>query len=211
MSQKQKVTIMRIARSILQVFYYIGMIIAPLLFVLSIVTSVLPNTDSNWLPNHAQISVPAIIEYTYTENGIQRYATLTAPYLDTAIEMTEHPWQLLALQTSSVILLAISLFALHQVIELLKSAESSTAFTKQNARRVRNIGTLIILYSLFKWGTANLFVLFIAHKSIQFSSTIQFGIGGPEYSWLMAGLLIYILGYIFDSGRKLQEDQSLTV
>ena len=93
---------------------------------------------------------------------------------------------------------------------LIKRVRKAEIFTLQNSKAVQQIGLLMIGISLFSGivmsAYAHSFVQALNNSSIPMQFKASFTLEG-----LFPGVLVFLLGYIFQYGQELKKEQDLTV
>ena len=100
---------------------------------------------------------------------------------------------------------ALSLFAAITLYRLLNFYEKGMIFSAANASQIRRLGFLAIAYALLKACNS----LFLPNEGIFMVPTTL--INFLMSPWFFAGCFIIIITWIMDEGRKIQEEQALTV
>jgi hypothetical protein len=99
---------------------------------------------------------------------------------------------------------------IYQLRKIFATLRDGSAFTRQNARRVRSIGLIIIggsvLQSIVNYLVGWVMMNNITIPGVEINATSDLHLGG-----VFMGLLILVLGEIFRQGASLQEDQNLTI
>jgi len=105
------------------------------------------------------------------------------------------------------------LFGLYQLRNLLKATTGEDIFTKENVRRIKTIGILVILIQPLTWLQHHFifrsFGNFIPAKSPGIDLQLTFPGPGLDFVWL--GLLIFVLASIFEKGYEMYQELKLTV
>ena len=94
------------------------------------------------------------------------------------------------------------------VIKLFKLFEKGIIFARENVQYIKSISKMLIL-----WAFAKPFADYGAHEFAKFTKMsadldVSIGIDGTA---LVVGIFILIVSWIMDEGRKLQEEQELTI
>ena len=85
-----------------------------------------------------------------------------------------------------------------------------TPFNLSSSKRVKLIGTLVVLAPLGEW-ILNVFFSFWIDNRFHFEGMIletDANLGWPVF---ILGLLIVVLGVAFEQGQKIQEENELTI
>jgi len=96
----------------------------------------------------------------------------------------------------------------YQVIQLFKLYEKGKIFLSENVLRIKELGKVLILWSFVKlisdWGTVELVQLTSPSNTSSFSLSLDF-------TALVVGILIMVVAWVMDEGRKLREEAELTI
>ncbi len=94
--------------------------------------------------------------------------------------------------------------------KIIRDVEAKTAFSSENIRRVKLIGFLVTIGTVMEWCLELGFVFWVDFtyhfEGLELISKSTFG-----WPVLLLGLLIIVLGVAFEQGRKMQEENELTV
>lgn len=94
--------------------------------------------------------------------------------------------------------------------KIILDIRNSDAFNDRNIKRIRSIGVLIMFAPVTEWimqiGFNYWFAMKYSFPDMAIESTKELG-----WSVFIIGLLIYTLGYAFTEGKKLKEEQELTI
>jgi hypothetical protein len=130
------------------------------------------------------------------------------------------------LQAALGVLMQLVLWAWYwNLADLFHLYQRGLIFARQTIRCIKLLGLLCVIYGLFTsaWRAANyLFpaphsrmvppgVLITFHKSYIITGLFSFTLNGFNVGLLLAGIIIVIIAWIMDEGRKIQEEQELTV
>lgn len=102
------------------------------------------------------------------------------------------------------------LYFVKQLRDIVRTIDQQDPFVKENARRVRMIGVLIIAFSLAKG------VLQLAISGYADSAVVPTGFtldGKLEFPFglIVAGVAVVVLSEVFRHGHRLREEHSLTI
>ncbi|GJL95818.1 MAG: hypothetical protein DHS20C05_22230 [Hyphococcus sp.] len=95
---------------------------------------------------------------------------------------------------------AVMLFVVNRLLEILKTLRFGSPFVKENADRFRSVGYALLLGELakFAFGFLTLFV----DDNVDINSSM--------FSWL-AIIAVFVLSEVFHEGSRMKEEQDLTV
>ena len=100
---------------------------------------------------------------------------------------------------------ALSLLAVFTLYRLLNFYEKGMIFSAVNTSQIRRLGFLAMVYALLKACNS----LFLPNEGVfTLPTTLINFLMSP---WFFAGCFIIIITWIMDEGRKIQEEQELTV
>jgi hypothetical protein len=108
------------------------------------------------------------------------------------------PMYLLSMTGTAVYLLGIISF-----YRLLCLYEKGVIFSGTNVSEMRKIGSYLVGYGILALSANIVYV-----GSFNFPLVLLEGVASP---WIVAGGAVYIIAWIMDEGRKIQEEQELTV
>jgi hypothetical protein len=108
------------------------------------------------------------------------------------------PMYLLSMTGTAVYLLGIISF-----YRLLCLYEKGVIFSGANVSEMRKIGSYLVGYGILALSANIVYV-----GSFNFPLVLLEGVASP---WIVAGGAVYIIAWIMDEGRKIQEEQELTV
>jgi hypothetical protein len=101
-------------------------------------------------------------------------------------------------------------FGLHIIEGLIKDISNQKIFTLMNIHRVKRIGIMVVLAPAFELVIQTIFETWFSSKihiqGLRIHSEDALG-----YPFYVIGALIYALGYVFQQGIKLQQENELTV
>jgi hypothetical protein len=101
--------------------------------------------------------------------------------------------------------------------QLLKLYEKGVVFSSRNVQLFGRIGYLILIYGLLKLlATLLIMTMVVSTHWTQLSGHLENIFWGIVFiflnsPWIVAGLVIIVVFHIMDEGRKIQEEQELTV
>tara|TARA_R110000737_G_scaffold211897_1_gene229412 strand:- start:4571 stop:5176 length:606 start_codon:yes stop_codon:yes gene_type:complete len=102
------------------------------------------------------------------------------------------------------------LWILWLIATIIHDVMKGTPFNLSSSKRVKLIGTLVVLAPLGEW-TLNVFFSFWIDNRFHFEGMIletDANLGWPVF---ILGLLIVVLGVAFEQGQKIQEENELTI
>jgi hypothetical protein len=107
-------------------------------------------------------------------------------------------------KTYTGICCALYLLGLMAFYRLLNLYEKGIIFSAENVSQIRRMGQLAVFY-----GVLNAFLPVYAARALALSPTIPLDIiSSPSF---LAGCLTIIVAWVMDEGRKIQEEQDLTI
>jgi hypothetical protein len=97
--------------------------------------------------------------------------------------------------------------------QLLNLYEKGIIFSARNVQQLGRIGGLAFGYGLLKvWGPVLISTWYAwMHASSPLNSVLWSILGFFSSPWIIGGLFVMVICYIMDEGRKIQEEQELTV
>lgn len=206
----KKQTLIKVSFVIVSLFYYLSLILLPIGVLITIIPAAAPElqiVDGHTPTTHAHVAW--IHSFDYMNGDVERTGEGLVTNGDLALHI-DNPLFNVASDFSMYILIAIAAYGLKQLMELLRDAQKDTHFTHKNAKRLKRLGAVVIVYAIVEWLSQFLIGLY-TDSVVTLPDSIELYTGTPEYSWLLGGLLVIILGHIFDNGAELKEDQELTV
>ena len=93
---------------------------------------------------------------------------------------------------------------------IVKDVRENVPFTVQNISRVKTIGLLVTLSPVLEFLLRRAFMFWINSKFV-FNGMVLTSEGKFGWSFFVLGLLVIVLGVAFKQGRKMQEENELTV
>lgn len=102
------------------------------------------------------------------------------------------------------------LWILRLIQQIIHSVGSGAAFSADNIKRVKAIGTLVVLAPVGEWLVGGLFTFWVRGQLSMNGLRLvnDDGLGWPVF---MLGLLIVVLGMAFEQAQKIQEENELTI
>ncbi len=109
-----------------------------------------------------------------------------------------------------IIAIGLTVVLLDKMLRIVKDIQAGSSFNHTNTQRLKSIGTLVMVTPVLEWALMNGGRIWIA-TSYQFENMSleyenEFGRG-----FFILGMLIYALGFAFEQGVKMQEENQLTV
>lgn len=158
-----------------------------------------------FLPQHAfELGSETIKHLSFSADSIMSYKFITAPGTITNIKPLLNSISVMVI-ISAVLLIPIS----YQLSLILKSVENASPFTDDNASRLNIIGRILclgaFLYPLAEYIAAKMVMEIIKNPQI----TAHYS--AINFSMLLSGILVLILGGIFKYGNYLQEEYDATL
>lgn len=182
-------------RLVLNVFFWVSVIVTCVSFVAAIIIFILP--DSKFIVSEGNLK-----QNGFSLDGILRFNLSEVPQ-----ETVLKKLYLTIMFMSSFISILVGL-VLRQLVLIVKSVEEDRPFAIENAKRILTIGIVLTLSSFlipifeFLVGGAMVDTLKIQNVSINYSINITL---------LFAGLMLFILSGIFSYGGYLQSEYDDTV
>ena len=111
------------------------------------------------------------------------------------------------------IVIALFLFGLFQLRNLLKSAIHDTVFSTSNIRRIKIIAVLILLLEPLEWVQQHFVFETLPNLVATEAADLSIGLPTPGGDWgfIVVGLLIYALASVFEKGYEMFQELKLTV
>jgi hypothetical protein len=94
--------------------------------------------------------------------------------------------------------------------KIMKSIKSGTPFTRVNAARIRAMGWLVMAAGPF-WGILEFVYARMWLSKIQIEGALVEVDPDLRVFYIFAGLVIVVIGHVFQYGVSLREDNELTV
>lgn len=210
MSENRFISMSRFLSFVVEAFWYLIRILILLTVVLWLAVLL------GWKSNHLIFSLPVKLEYqasldSFSSQAGQRishFKVVGSP-LVSADNLSKSE---MSLFICSVMLpaLAIVLLIVRQLRLFLRSVKAGRPFERANPARIRRIGYLVaVLGPLVGLGNFISGSKLIQRISLSdFSTSVETNI---HLEMVFMGLLIVLIGQIFEAGVSLQEDQDLTV
>lgn len=111
------------------------------------------------------------------------------------------------------LVLALFIYAMYQLRNLLKASVNNAIFTEQNVKRIKIMAAIIILVDPLRWIQHHF--IFETLGNIIPPETADFRIGlpmvGDEWTFIIMGLLVFTLAAIFEKGNEMYQELKLTV
>ncbi len=103
-------------------------------------------------------------------------------------------------------LVAVFLRGLWHGIKLFGLYEKGEIFLAKNIEHLKRIGETLIMWAIIKGLTSFAVTSVMLYEGLDTGINVTFNITA-----LMIGLLIYVISWVMDEGRKLREEQELTI
>ena len=104
------------------------------------------------------------------------------------------------------LLVAVFLRGLWHAIKLFGLYEKGEIFLAENIKHIKRIGETLILWAIIKVLTSFAVTSVMLYEGLDTGINVTFNLTA-----LMIGLLIYVISWVMDEGRKLREEHELTI
>jgi hypothetical protein len=103
------------------------------------------------------------------------------------------------------------LFIYLSLIKLFGLYQQGIIFTANHINQLRNIGTCLLVWTVFDLSYPIFLMLFLRLSGLSESLPLFFSISSDQLLRLLVGLIIFVLGWIMTEAQKLQQEQELTI
>jgi hypothetical protein len=103
------------------------------------------------------------------------------------------------------------LFIYLSLIKLFGLYQQGIIFTANHINQLRNIGTCLLVWTVFDLFYPIFLMLFLRLSGLSESLPLFFSISSDQLLRLLVGLIIFVLGWIMTEAQKLQQEQELTI
>lgn len=103
------------------------------------------------------------------------------------------------------------LFIYWSLIKLFGLYQQGAIFTVMHINQLRNIGTCLLVWSVFDLLYPILLMLFLRISGLSESLPLFLSISSDQLLKLLIGLIIFVMSWIMTEGQKLQQEQELTI
>lgn len=99
---------------------------------------------------------------------------------------------------------------LHSMQRIIKDIKNGKPFSIKNIQRLRTIGLLVMIAPIVEWLMSMIMILWFSSLDTVDGLKLEFT---SELGWMVfiLGLIIYTLGFAFEEGNKIVEEQELTI
>ncbi len=109
--------------------------------------------------------------------------------------------------------LALFIFGIYQLRNLLKASVNNAIFTEQNVKRLKILAVIIMLVDPLRWIQHHFIFDTLGNIIPPETADIRIGLPmvGDEWTFIIMGLLVFTLAAIFEKGNKMYQELKLTV
>lgn len=112
---------------------------------------------------------------------------------------------------SSMIPTAVFMFALWQLRRLFGLYMAGSIFTPDNVECYRRLGLAAVLWVPANILSGSLGSVLLTYSQGEGNRQLSVGISSAELESLFIGLVVLLISWVMDEGRKMEEEQALTV
>ena len=107
--------------------------------------------------------------------------------------------------------LAAVIFGLQKLRTLFRLYETRLIFTEQNVDCFRSLGKALILWVIANVVRNTLLSVVLTIHNPPGQRVITFGLYSTDFTGIFVGIIILVISWVMDEGRKIQEEQALIV
>ncbi|MBI5605932.1 MAG: DUF2975 domain-containing protein [Deltaproteobacteria bacterium] len=107
--------------------------------------------------------------------------------------------------------LGIVIYGLQKLRSLFGLYENQLIFTKQNVDCFRSLGRILIFWVIGDVVRNSLLTVVLTLNNPPGQRMISFGLYSADFTGIFVGLVILVISWVMDEGRKIQEDQALII
>lgn len=111
----------------------------------------------------------------------------------------------------SLIPATIAFLLFYNVYKLFGLYERGFILSRENVKRFRLIGELLIADSVSSFLLNPVYTLIMSMNNGSGKRTISLGISSGEIAWLVSGFFIFVVAWVMDEARKINEEIELTI
>ena len=100
---------------------------------------------------------------------------------------------------------------LEYLIKLFGLYSRGKIFTADNVRCIRRIGIVILIYNLLFPLYEMLMTFILTMNNPVGERLVRLGFGGTDIAQIVIAIMIILISWIMDEGRKMEEEQAYTV
>jgi cellulose synthase/poly-beta-1,6-N-acetylglucosamine synthase-like glycosyltransferase len=112
---------------------------------------------------------------------------------------------------ASLIPLAVKMAGLYVLIKLFRLYENAEIFSSHNVACFRNLGRILMLWVISQLIYIPLISLVITYNNPPGERAIAVSLGSTDLTALIVGVILLVVSWVMDEGRKLEDEQRLTV
>jgi hypothetical protein len=105
----------------------------------------------------------------------------------------------------------VAMYATANLVKLFRLYEIGQIFRPANVRCFRNLSRALIAWCLVNIASGELLSLALTAHHPPGQRMISVGFGSPDITALLVGLILSVIAWVMEEGRKMQEEQDLTV
>jgi heme/copper-type cytochrome/quinol oxidase subunit 4 len=103
------------------------------------------------------------------------------------------------------------IYGLRKLEDLFRLYEKGLIFTEQHVRCFRSLGRTLIVWVGCDVLRNSLLSMVLTLDKTPGTRVITVGLGSADFAAVFVGIVVVILSWVMDEGRKIQEDQALIV
>jgi uncharacterized membrane protein YciS (DUF1049 family) len=111
------------------------------------------------------------------------------------------------------VVLALFIFGIYQLRNLLKASVNNAIFTRQNVSRIKIIAVIIMLVDPLRWIQHHFMFKTLSNIIPPETADIHIGLPmvGNDWTFIVMGLLVFTLAAVFEKGHEMYQELKLTV
>lgn len=133
--------------------------------------------------------------------------------VDLSYLLQNNPGMYIAWALFFCVVLALFIYGIYQLRNLLKASVNDAIFTKQNVGRIKIIAVIIMLVDPLRWIQHHF--MYKTLGNIMPPETVDIRIGlpmvGDDWTFIVMGLLVFTLAAVFEKGNEMYQELKLTV
>ena len=121
------------------------------------------------------------------------------------------PWQRVACFGASMLTGSAVMYVFHSLSRLFDLYGAGEFFSAGNVARYRAIGSGLIIQQILSLPEEALQTLILSWSNPEGERFLSIGVDDANISLVVVGLMVILISRIMDEGRKMQEEQQLTI